>query len=294
MPTVEWNKLNWDGQYDWPEQGDEWSITWGGVDMQWFGCIYPRIHNFVPAKMILEIAPGFGRWTQFLVNHCEKLVLVDLSAKCIERCKERFRGHSHVDYHVNDGASLEMVPDDSVDLAFSFDSLVHVEDAVMKEYIRQLAKKLTPNGVGFIHHSNLGEYRDYFTSLRKIGRMIGSEQSSRGEEGGRSSSLQKPGLLLRTGIVLKRLGWLDYEGARAISMTAAKFEEYAREAGLQCMSQEVINWGTRRLIDCISVFVRKGSRYARLNRILRNPQFMDEAQHIRAYATLYGAASFKK
>ena len=49
-----------------------------------------------------------------------------------------------------------MVEDGSIDFVFSFDSLVHVEADVLDAYLDQLARKLTPDGVGFIHHSNMG------------------------------------------------------------------------------------------------------------------------------------------
>jgi hypothetical protein len=55
----------------------------------------------------------------------------------------------------NDGRSLAAVPDGSIDLAFSFDSLVHADAIVMKAYVSDLMKKLSPEGFAFIHHSNL-------------------------------------------------------------------------------------------------------------------------------------------
>jgi hypothetical protein len=56
-----------------------------------------------------------------------------------------------------------MVPDDSIDFVFSFDSLVHAEADVMQAYLNQLVRKLKLNGVGFIHHSNIGEYQRVFS-----------------------------------------------------------------------------------------------------------------------------------
>jgi hypothetical protein len=58
MPTIEENCSLFDESYDWPEAGEEWSKDWGGAQMQWYGCILPRISAFVPAQTILEIAPG--------------------------------------------------------------------------------------------------------------------------------------------------------------------------------------------------------------------------------------------
>jgi hypothetical protein len=72
-----------------------------------------------------RIGPGFGRWTQYLRRLCIRLIVVDLSERCIDSCRRRFAGDRHIEYIVNDGTSLEQIPDGSVDFIFSFDSLVH-------------------------------------------------------------------------------------------------------------------------------------------------------------------------
>jgi SAM-dependent methyltransferase len=155
MPDVTWNAATWDGSYDWSREGEEWSGPWGSSEAQWFGAIYPRIHRFLPAPSILELAPGFGRWTRFLITSCERYVGVDLSATCIGSCRDRFRSATHAEFFQNDGLDLSVVEPSSVDFAFSFDSLVHVEMNVMESYVRQLLQKLRPRGVAFLHHSNV-------------------------------------------------------------------------------------------------------------------------------------------
>src|ERR1044072_1966729 len=122
MATVEENQAEWDVNYHWMNQGEGWSIPWGGSEAQWFWCIFPRIHAFLPAGTILEIAPGYGRWTHYLKGLCQHLIVVDLAASCIAACRQRFAAETHITYHVNDGMSLEMVPDSSIDFVFSFDS----------------------------------------------------------------------------------------------------------------------------------------------------------------------------
>ena len=54
-------------------------------------------------------------------------------------------------------------------------------------------------------------------------------------------------------------------------MTAERFREVCEAAGLRCISQEIVSWTTRRLIDCFSVFTRPSSRWARPNRVAREP-----------------------
>ena len=73
VPSIEENLDRWDEDYDWREAGEPWSKPWGGATAQWFGCLYPRIQHFLPAASILEIAPGFGRWTEFLLEQCDTL-----------------------------------------------------------------------------------------------------------------------------------------------------------------------------------------------------------------------------
>src|ERR1043166_6584029 len=142
MPTLQDNLQDWNEWYAWTEEGDEWSREWGGVAPLWFGTLLPRLRSFVPTGTILEIAPGYGRWTQFLTKLATRVVLVDVSPNCIDYCKKRFAEDERIEYYVNDGRSLEMVADDSIDLAFSFDSLVHAEIEVLVAYLAQLAHKL--------------------------------------------------------------------------------------------------------------------------------------------------------
>ncbi len=263
MPTVNENKAIWDGQYDWTHAGDEWSAQWGSAQTQWYHSILPRIHALLPAKTILEIAPGFGRWTQFLAPQCQRLILVDLSEQCIQACQERFCAYSHIEYHVNDGKSIDFITDHSIDFVFTFDSLVHVEEDIVASYLDQLSRKLTPDGVGLIHHSNFGEYAGYLSRVNRLPYRLRQQLAKRG--------------LIET----LETQW------RAPSMTAAKFAAYAEKSGLQCISQEMVNWQSKRLIDCISIFTPKGSKIARENLVFRNGNFMREASYALSLSRIY-------
>jgi SAM-dependent methyltransferase len=155
MPDLSWNKRTWDSDYNWTGRGEEWSEAWGGSEAQWFGCLYPRLHRFLPVGNLLEIAPGFGRWTNYLLEYVQgRYAGVDLSQPCVEYCKERFSGFGNAAFLVNNGLSLDSVEDGLFDLVFSFDSLVHANLDVHQTYIPQILRKLAQNGVAFIHHSN--------------------------------------------------------------------------------------------------------------------------------------------
>src|SRR4051794_32353823 len=118
MPSIEEN-LSW-GNYSWPEGGNEWSRDWGGIETHWHAAILPRIRRFLPTRRILEIAPGYGRWSSFLIDSADEYVGVDLNSECIAACLKRFVLKRHATFAKNDGKSLEAIADETIDFAFSF------------------------------------------------------------------------------------------------------------------------------------------------------------------------------
>ncbi|MFY9340837.1 MAG: class I SAM-dependent methyltransferase [Planctomycetota bacterium] len=160
MPSIETNRANWDNPDNWRRDGDEWSDSWGGTPSLWFGSILPRLWPLLPASHLLEIACGHGRITQYLLGHCERYTGVDLVPACVAHCQQRFAGAAHARFLPGDGSSLAGIADNSIDLAFSWDSLVHAERDAVSGYVRELARVLAPGGNAWLHHSNLGAFVD--------------------------------------------------------------------------------------------------------------------------------------
>jgi SAM-dependent methyltransferase len=265
MPDIQANIDTWNSADGWSAQGEEWSGAWGGSEAQWWGTLMPRLHAFLPAGTILEIAPGHGRWTQYLKDLCEELILVDLAESCIEACRARFASDDHIAYHVNDGRSLDAVPGESVDLAFSFDSLVHAEADVLESYAYELARILKPDGIAFIHHSNAGAY----PRLTAVTKRVPERMRRR---------------LIQAGLLINTYAW------RAESATAELFARHCQDAGLTCIGQEKIAWEYgKQLTDVISLCTPRGSRWERPNVVVENPGFMEEATRVRETSRIYSS-----
>lgn len=247
MPTLEDNILSWGKNYDWTNEGNEWSVAWGGTPYLWYGSVFPRILSCVPTTTILEIAPGYGRCTQYLVHLCEHLQIVDLNKNCIDHCKKRFTGSDTIEYHINDGKKLEMIADNSVDFVFSWDSLVHCESDILHAYIQECSRILKPDGLGFIHHSNIGHYYDPI-----LGKISCENLHARGE-----------------------------------TMSAALFKKYCDENRLQCINQEIVNWGGNILNDCFSLFTKGTDKKRFSSNLFTNSEFHREVQNINTLAKMY-------
>lgn len=259
MPSIEENHEFWNDQFHWGRhRGDAWSNEWGGPEAQWQWCVYPRIRRHLPVGTILEIGPGMGRWTQFLRRCCEHLVAVDISEKCLDACRGRF-GEQDVSLHLGDGRTLGCVKDETVDFVFSFESLIHTERDDLQSYLSELKRVMRPEAVCFLHHSNLGSYRRYYDFIRRI-----------------PKTLREP---------LQKRGVLDFDGRRAATVCHRWVEAEAKKIGLAVVSQELVPWGGKRLIDCFTTLRATESELD--TALVENRQFVSRAREIRRLSAAY-------
>lgn len=152
--TIAQNLAQW-STWDWSQSGEEWS---NANHPEWKRSVVEHVlRPRVPeGSRILEIGPGAGRWTEYLIEQASHMILVDLTPRCIDLCRERFADYQHIEYHVNDGSDLNFIGPSSIDRIWSFDVFVHILAADVESYIRQFAKILVPGGRAIIHHSRIG------------------------------------------------------------------------------------------------------------------------------------------
>jgi len=256
MPDISWNKGTWDGDYDWSEMGEEWSDAWGSSRTQWISTIFPRIHAFIPCDSILEIAPGCGRWTKFLIRYTNFYCGIDVSESCTEKCKEIFAAQdTKTCFFTNDGFSLKSAKTQKYDFIFSFDSLVHSDVTVLDSYIKQITEELlNKNGVCFIHHSNMKD---------AISRNIMVQENDK--------------------------------HCRDISVSHKEVSSLVSRHGGRVLLQEVVTWGFSRLSDCFTLFCRDDSDHKPSgNPFFENPFFDSEIAYARTILNNYTSLSTKK
>jgi autotransporter strand-loop-strand O-heptosyltransferase len=141
---------NWDV---WEQDGHEWSEQFGGTDKLWEEYIGSDIEKYLSGN-VLEIACGHGRMTEKLLQNEIEYTGIDLNQNCVDRCKEIFVDYSNVNFIVNDGISLNMIGDKSIDLVFSWDSFVHMHKNVVESYFSEISRVIKDDGKILIHHAN--------------------------------------------------------------------------------------------------------------------------------------------
>ncbi len=235
MPTLDWNKETWGNRDHWDQKvshGESWSKGWGTSEVHWKFHLLPRLQPILAKSgSVLEVAPGYGRWTRFIAPYADRLTTVDLNENCIEHLKTIDLGCDNIEYFVNDGMTLTDVPDQSVDFIFSYDSLVHCDKTVLESYLSEFERVLRPDGFAFFHHSNLA-------NARKPEELAGQKVTSHARDPEVSGE------------------WVK--------------QQIDQSETLELLLQENVDWGNENwFIDCYSV-LRKGktgqkTRYSNLS-----------------------------
>lgn len=156
--TIAENKRIWDHDYDWSEDGEEWSgqARYAGVDYSLWkrSLVEALIEPYARDTDVLEIGCGHGRWSAEILALCRTLTLSDLGESCIEFCRRRFAEADNVRYEVSDGVTLPSDLDESIDFVWTFDAFVHMEQPVIASYMREIGRVLRPGGRAVVHHAN--------------------------------------------------------------------------------------------------------------------------------------------
>jgi SAM-dependent methyltransferase len=144
------NRGTWT-RWDWSHAGEEWTPS-----EEWKQSLIDDVlwRWIAPGGDVLEIGPGGGRWSEALASRSSRLVLVDISQVPLERCRERLRGATNVEYLLTEGTELAGVADQSIDAVWSFDVFVHIAPADQAAYLNELARVLRGGGMAVIHHAD--------------------------------------------------------------------------------------------------------------------------------------------
>ena len=159
--TPEVNAALWT-HYDWSRLGEEWSET-----PEWTASVVAHllVPHVPPGSRVLEIGPGAGRWTQYLLPRASRLVVVDVTPKCVELCRARFQAVAHLECVVNDGSDLSFLAEESIDRIWSWDVFIHVGIDEIRGYLRQFGRVLVPGGLGLIQHAAAPYARGWRTAV---------------------------------------------------------------------------------------------------------------------------------
>lgn len=111
--------------------------------------VLPQVN---PDHVALEIGPGGGRWTRYLLGF-KTLYVVDFYPELLNEVRRNFhRPNMHL--IKNSGSDFPGVPDGSVDFIFSWGCFVHLDLPIIQSYIQNMKRILSPGGSALIEYSD--------------------------------------------------------------------------------------------------------------------------------------------
>ena len=155
--SIDANRRMWNS-WDWSDGGEEWtcdSQRYTGLDpIEWKNnLINKMLLKYIKRdSTILEIGPGGGRWTAELQKLAKHLIIADISIKCLDICKERFKSKTNIEYKLID-KSIDFIDGLTIDFVWSYDVFVHINPSDIERYLEDIQRVLKLGGRAIIHHS---------------------------------------------------------------------------------------------------------------------------------------------
>lgn len=132
-----------------------YGLQWG--DPETSGPLaYVRDHFLLPyvtpGKTVVEIGPGGGRWTRYMLR-AKKIYAVDFHQELLDELKSRFNA-KNIEFVRNNGTDFPAIPPGSVDFIFSFDAFVHFDIDIIERYLAEIKPLLNPQSNVVIHYAD--------------------------------------------------------------------------------------------------------------------------------------------
>lgn len=141
-----WAILTWSGK-----QGNKWQIeeffATGRAEVERLMANLDQIAPGLPKKCALDFGCGIGRVTQALTDRFNTATGVDVAASMIKLANRYNPARGRCHFVQNKSADLRRFPDDSFDLAYSRMVLQHMPPVLVRCYVPELLRVLTPGGV---------------------------------------------------------------------------------------------------------------------------------------------------
>ena len=162
MPSREWNR-KWENMildFKSSDQEAYFGDRWG--DPESFSPLLAVREKFIepyiaPGQHLLEIGPGGGRMTQYLLA-AKHITLVDLNVAVFDYLKGRFPADTDkFTFYQTTGYEMQGIGGESIDLVFTFDCFVHVDLEDILGYLHEIERVLKPQAKAVIHYGDINK-----------------------------------------------------------------------------------------------------------------------------------------
>ena len=119
-----------------------------------------RLAVATPDKVVLDLGTARGDVCFLLSPHAQNVIGIDASGTALAMAEagRRLRGLTNVRFVQGDVASLDPIPQATIDVAGAFDLLEHIDDATVRQMLTALRRVLKKGGVFAAYTPNREHY----------------------------------------------------------------------------------------------------------------------------------------
>lgn len=127
--------------------------------------VYEHVHRYAFAlrhaagRRVLDVACGEGYGSAILAGAARDVVGVDVDGPTVAHARERYAAHRNLSFVEGSAAALPL-PDASVDLVVSFETIEHLDAADQPLMLAEIARVLVPDGLLVLSAPNRPEYSE--------------------------------------------------------------------------------------------------------------------------------------
>lgn len=112
--------------------------------------------DIVKDKVVLDIASGSGYGTKMLSSSAKKVYGVDVNEVAVNYATKHY-GSKNIEYKVGDGELIPL-PDNSVDVVVTFETIEHIKD--YEKFVAEVQRVLKPEGLAIVSTPNDLEFAE--------------------------------------------------------------------------------------------------------------------------------------
>lgn len=117
---------------------------------------YVKEHFILPyiskEANVLEIGPGGGRWTRYMLAS-KLLVVIDYHQELLDELKLNFNGKNMI-FVKNNGDDFPNIKENSIDFLFSFGTFVHLDIEIIDRYLKNMYRIIKNSSNVVIQYSD--------------------------------------------------------------------------------------------------------------------------------------------
>lgn len=124
---------------------------------------YAFARAFVVGRRVLDVSCGEGYGSALLAEAAAEVVGIDIASEAVDHARRAYAGRARLRFERGSAIALPL-PDASIDVAVSFETIEHLPREEQPRMVRELARVLTRDGVLLLSAPNPVEYsqaRDY-------------------------------------------------------------------------------------------------------------------------------------